>query len=125
MSEQTHDTEVSPHAGSLILVVEDDSQIRRFLRATLGTHGYQVTEVITGQDAINQVSLQHPDLIILDLGLPYMDGLDVIRQLREWCTTPIIVVSAREHEHDKVQTLDTGADDYLTKPFGTDELLAR
>src|SRR5579859_494444 len=109
----------------MILVVEDDSQIRRFLRATLTTHGYQVAEVTTGQEALNQISLKHPDIIILDLGLPNMDGLDVIRALREWSSTPIIVVSARELERDKVQALDAGADDYLTKPFGTDELLAR
>ncbi|HLY29022.1 MAG TPA: response regulator [Aggregatilineales bacterium] len=125
MSEQANPGENAPNAGSMILVVEDDSQIRRFLRATLTTHGYQVAEVTTGQEALNQISLKHPDLIILDLGLPNMDGLDVIRALREWSSTPIIVVSARELERDKVQALDAGADDYLTKPFGTAELLAR
>jgi two-component system KDP operon response regulator KdpE len=113
-------------SGSLvILVVEDDPQMRRFLRATLTTSGYRLLEASTAQDGIRQASVQHPDLIILDLGLPDMDGLDVTRQLREWSTTPIIVLSARNQEHDKVMALDAGADDYLTKPFGTSELLAR
>ncbi len=112
-------------AGPLILVIEDDGQIRRFLRATLTSNGYRVLEVTGGQEGIRQVSTQHPDLVILDLGLPDLDGLDVTRQLREWTTTPIIVVSAREQERDKVLALDAGADDYLTKPFGTEELLAR
>jgi two-component system KDP operon response regulator KdpE len=111
--------------GALILVIEDDSQIRRFLRATLSAHGYRVIETTQGQDGIRQVSMQRPDVIILDLGLPDMDGLDVTRQLREWTATPIIIVSAREQERDKVAALDVGADDYLTKPFGTEELLAR
>ena len=115
----------APNSGSLILIIEDDAQIRRFLRATLSTHGYRVSEVTRGYDGIVQVSTQHPDLIILDLGLPDIDGLDVTRQLREWVSAPIIVVSARQQEHDKVEALDAGADDYLTKPFGTDELLAR
>ncbi len=113
-----------PH-GALILVVEDDSQIRRFLRVTLGSAGYQLLEATTGQEGIKHASLQHPDLIILDLNLPDMDGLDVARQLREWTTTPIIVLSARNQEKEKVAALDAGADDYLTKPFGTEELLAR
>lgn len=109
----------------LILVVEDDPQMRRFLRATLSASGYRLLEATTAQDAIRQASLQYPDLIILDLGLPDMDGLEVTRQLREWTTTPIIVLSARNQESDKVMALDVGADDYLTKPFGTSELLAR
>lgn len=113
-------------SGSLvILVVEDDPQMRRFLRATLTTSGYRLLEASTAQDGIRQASVQHPDLIILDLGLPDMDGLEVTRHLREWSTTPIIVLSARNQEHDKVMALDAGADDYLTKPFGTSELLAR
>ena len=114
------------NSGSqLILVVEDDPQMRRFLRATLTSNGYKFLEASTAQDGIRQASLQHPDLIILDLGLPDMDGLDVTRQLREWSSTPIIVLSARDQENDKVMALDAGADDYLTKPFGTSELLAR
>lgn len=109
----------------LVLVIEDDPQIRRFLKATLIDNGYNYLDAASGQDGLRQVGLQHPDLIILDLGLPDLDGLEVTRRLREWTSTPIIVLSARNHEHDKVDALDAGADDYLTKPFGTAELLAR
>lgn len=109
----------------IILVIEDDPQIRRFLRGTLTDEGYHYLEAATAQDGLRQVGMQHPDLIILDLGLPDLDGLEVTRRLREWTTTPIIVLSARHREHDKVDALDAGADDYLTKPFGTAELLAR
>ena len=111
--------------ASLILVIEDDSQIRRFLRVTLTSNHYNLIEATTGQEGIRQVGLHHPDLIILDLGLPDLDGLEVTRQLREWTSTPIIVLSVRSQEQDKVAALDLGADDYLTKPFGTEELLAR
>lgn len=117
--------ETPTQAAGLILVIEDDSQIRRFLRTTLTSNGYQLLEATSGQDGLRQVSIQHPDLIILDLGLPDMDGLEVTRQLREWTAIPIIILSARDKEGDKVKALDLGADDYLTKPFGTDELLAR
>lgn len=117
--------ETPTQAAGLILVIEDDSQIRRFLRTTLTSNGYQLLESTSGQDGLRQVSIQHPDLIILDLGLPDMDGLEVTRQLREWTAIPIIILSARDKEGDKVKALDLGADDYLTKPFGTDELLAR
>ena len=106
-------------------MIEDDLQIRRFLRVTLSSSGYQLLEATSAQEGIKQVGLQHPDLIILDLNLPDLDGLDVARQLREWTATPIIVLSARNQEKDKVAALDAGADDYLTKPFGTEELLAR
>ncbi|NLF79457.1 MAG: response regulator [Chloroflexi bacterium] len=116
---------MSDEAGALILAIEDDPQILRFLRTTLTSSGYRLIEAITGGEGINQVALRHPDIIILDLGLPDLDGLDVTRRLREWSETPIIVVSAREKERDKVEALDAGADDYLTKPFGTAELLAR
>jgi two-component system KDP operon response regulator KdpE len=109
----------------LILVIEDDSQIRRFLRVTLSSSGYNLIEATSGGDGIKQVGLHHPDLIILDLNLPDQDGLEVARNLREWTTTPIIVLSVRNQEKDKVAALDVGADDYLTKPFGTEELLAR
>lgn len=109
----------------LILVVEDDPQMRRFLRTTLTSNGYDYLEAATAQEGIKQTGLHHPDLIILDLGLPDMDGLDVTRQLREWTNTPIVVLSARDREDDKIVALDAGADDYLTKPFGTGELLAR
>ncbi len=109
----------------LILVIEDDSQIRRFLRVTLTSNNYDLIEAVTAQEGIKQVGLHHPDLIILDLGLPDFDGFEVARQLREWTTTPIIVLSVNDREQDKVAALDAGADDYLTKPFGTNELLAR
>jgi two-component system KDP operon response regulator KdpE len=111
--------------GALILAIEDDTQILRFLRTTLASNGYKLAEATTGNDGLKQVALRHPDVIILDLGLPDLDGLEVTRRLREWSSTPIIVVSAREKERDKVEALDAGADDYLTKPFGTAELLAR
>lgn len=109
----------------LILVIEDEPQMRRFLRATLTSNDYDVLEAGTAQEGLKLVGLRHPDLIILDLGLPDMDGLDVTRQLREWTNTPIVVLSARNREDDKIVALDAGADDYLTKPFGTGELLAR
>jgi two-component system KDP operon response regulator KdpE len=109
----------------VILVIEDDPQIRRFLRATLMDNGYHYLEATTALEGLRQVGMQHPDLIILDLGLPDLDGLEVTRRLREWTETPIIVLSARQQERDKVNALDAGADDYLTKPFGTAELLAR
>jgi two-component system KDP operon response regulator KdpE len=117
-------TSDKPHSP-LILVIEDDPQIRRFLRATLADYGYNHLEATTGQEGLRLVGLQHPDLIVLDLGLPDLDGLEVTRRLREWTATPIIVLSARNAERDKVDALDAGADDYLTKPFGTAELLAR
>lgn len=109
----------------LVLVIEDEAPIRRFLKTTLSAHGYGFQEALNGADGIQAVAKQNPDLIILDLGLPDMDGLDVIKQIREWSETPIIVLSAREQEGDKVTALDEGADDYLTKPFGVSELLAR
>jgi two-component system, OmpR family, KDP operon response regulator KdpE len=105
--------------------IEDEPQIRRFLRATLAAHGYRVIEAGSGKDGLSQAAAQLPDVIILDLGLPDLDGLEVTRQLREWTTTPIIVLSARGQEHDKIAALDAGADDYLTKPFSIGELQAR
>jgi two-component system, OmpR family, KDP operon response regulator KdpE len=109
----------------LVLIVEDEPQVMRFLRATLPGHGYRVLEAATGSDALTQAATRLPDLILLDLGLPDLDGVDVTRRIREWSGTPIIVISARESERQKVDALDSGADDYLTKPFGTGELLAR
>jgi two-component system KDP operon response regulator KdpE len=106
-------------------VVEDEAQVMRFLRATLGAHGYRLAEAVTGQQALLLATTRPPDLILLDLGLPDLDGVEVARRLREWSTTPIIVLSARGKEGDKIQALDAGADDYLTKPFGAGELLAR
>src|SRR5499433_2216294 len=109
----------------LILVIDDEPPIRRFLRAALLAHGYQVLEATTAQEGLTQATMHQPALIILDLGLPDLDGLELTRRLREWSTMPIIVLSARGQESDKVAALDAGADDYLTKPFGVGELLAR
>jgi two-component system, OmpR family, KDP operon response regulator KdpE len=108
-----------------VVLIEDEPQIRRFLRATLTGQGYRLYEVGTGADALVEVAQRQPDVVILDLGLPDMDGLDVIRQLREWSAVPIIVLSARGQERDKVTALDAGADDYVSKPFSAGELLAR
>jgi two-component system, OmpR family, KDP operon response regulator KdpE len=108
-----------------LLVVEDEAQMRRFLRTSLTTHGYRVVEATTGEEALTLAKGHNPELVLLDLGLPDMDGLEVSRKLREWMKAPIIVVSARGQEEDKVKALDEGADDYLTKPFGTAELMAR
>ena len=112
-------------ATPCILVIEDEQEIRRFLRASLGNHNYQVIEADNARDGLRQAEDQHPDLVLLDLGLPDVDGLEVIRRMRDWTTTPIIVVSARGREAEKVAALDAGADDYLTKPFSVGELLAR
>lgn len=108
-----------------ILVVDDEPAVRRFLRASLSSHGHEVLEAATGQEALSAVLARRPDLIILDLGLPDIDGVQVTRRLREWSQIPIIILSVREHETDKVAALDAGADDYLTKPFGIGELSAR
>src|SRR5574338_507159 len=108
-----------------VLVVDDEAPIRRYLRAALGAQGLTVYESASGEEAIQAVLADRPDIIILDLGLPGMDGIEVTRRLREWLQTPIIVLSVREAEQDKIAALDAGADDYLTKPFGTGELMAR
>lgn len=109
----------------LILVIEDEVAIRKFLRAALTAAGYRMNEVGTAREGLMQVSMQPPDLVILDLGLPDGDGLGVTRQIRGWSSVPIVVLSARGQESDKVAALDAGADDYLTKPFAVGELLAR
>lgn len=114
-----------PSGGPMILIVEDEPQIRRFLRASLGAQGYRVTEVDTAQGGLLQATTVQPDTIILDLGLPDLDGLELIREIRTWSKVPILVLSARGQEQDKVRALDAGADDYLTKPFGVNELVAR
>jgi len=108
-----------------VLVVDDEHSIRRLLTTSLGAHGFTVLEAATGNDALLAVAEQRPDVILLDLGLPDIDGLEVTRRLREWSSTPIIILSVREQEGDKVAALDAGADDYMTKPFGISELLAR
>jgi two-component system KDP operon response regulator KdpE len=112
-------------AGQRVLVVDDEIPIRRYLRAALGAQGFSVFEAASGQEAIQAVLADRPDLIILDLGLPDMDGIQITRMLREWSQIPIIILSVREAEVDKIAALDAGADDYLTKPFGTGELMAR
>jgi two-component system KDP operon response regulator KdpE len=108
-----------------VLVIEDEVQMRRFLRASLSNNGYQVYESETAADGLAQAASRNPDLVLLDLGLPDQDGLVVTERLREWARMPIIVISARGKEEDKIKALDVGADDYLTKPFGIGELLAR
>jgi two-component system KDP operon response regulator KdpE len=108
-----------------ILLIEDDPQIRRFLRTSLGVQGYELIEAETGNDGLALAASQVPDVVVLDLGLPDLEGIEVIRRLREWSSMPIIILSARGQERDKVANLDAGADDYLTKPFGMAELLAR
>jgi two-component system KDP operon response regulator KdpE len=114
-----------PDNAPLLLIVEDELPIRRFLRTALSGEGYRLAEAETGQQAIHLAAQQPPDLVILDLGLPDIDGQEVLRQLREWLHAPIIILSARDQEPQKIQALDHGADDYLTKPFASGELLAR
>ena len=111
--------------GARILVVDDEPQIRRLLKATLAARGYEVALAEDGQEALDVAASWRAEVILLDLGLPKIDGLEVCRQVREWSLAPIIVLTVRDSEEDKVKALDLGADDYLTKPFGTDELLAR
>ena len=108
-----------------ILLIEDERQMRRFLRVTLQSEKYGLIEAETAAEGLSQAATRSPDIVLLDLGLPDMDGLEVIKKLREWSLVPIIVISAREQEGDKIKALDEGADDYLTKPFGAGELLAR
>src|SRR6185369_5373563 len=108
-----------------VLVVDDERAIQRFLRASLEENGYAVVEALSGRSALELAVAKKPDVILLDLSLPDMDGLDVLKRLREWTSAPVIVVSARGQESDKISGLDRGADDYLTKPFGVEELLAR
>lgn len=108
-----------------ILVIEDELPIRRFLRASLANEGYHLTEAVSGEEGLRLAASQPPDLIILDLGLPDLDGQEVLQRLREWFTAPIIILSARDQETQKIKALDNGADDYVTKPFGTGELMAR
>ena len=115
----------SPVAGPKVLIVDDEPQIRRFLRASLQSHDYAVIEAENGKEAVRACTVQRPDLVVLDLGLPDMDGLDVIALLREWSTVPIIVLSIRSDDADKIDALDRGANDYVTKPFSMGELLAR
>ena len=109
----------------VVVLIEDEPQIRRFLRATLTGQGYRLFEAATAADGLVEVASRQPDVVIIDLGLPDLDGLEVIRRLREWSKVPVIVLSARGQERDKVGALDAGADDYVSKPFSAGELLAR
>ena len=123
-------SEASAAAGGeapppVIVLIEDEPQIRRFLRATLGSQGYRLHEATNGEDGLIEAASRQPDVVIIDLGLPDIDGLEVIRRLRQWSRLPIIVLSARGQERDKVAALDAGADDYVSKPFGVGELQAR
>jgi two-component system KDP operon response regulator KdpE len=108
-----------------VVIIEDDPQMRRFLRASLGGQGFRIHEAETGRQGLILAGNRKPDLVILDLGLPDMDGVEVVKSLRQWTGLPIVVLSARSRESDKIEALDAGADDYLTKPFGIGELLAR
>jgi two-component system, OmpR family, KDP operon response regulator KdpE len=108
-----------------VLVIDDEPQIRRLLRVTLESNGYQVVDAANGQEGIIQAAQCRPQLVLLDLGLPDLDGVTVLKRLREWSRVPVIVLSVRDRETDKIAALDEGADDYVTKPFGTAELLAR
>ena len=109
----------------LILVIEDDKPVRTLITTTLKAHDYRYLEAPTGETAILESTSHNPDILLLDLGLPDMDGIEVLKSVRKWSSLPVVVVSARHHEHDKVEALDYGADDYISKPFGTSELLAR
>jgi len=117
----------APATGSpaLALVVEDEAPMRRFLRAALESAGYRVVLAETGADGLREAASRSPDVVVLDLGLPDLDGLEVVRRLRDWSAVPIVVLSARGREKDKIEALDGGADDYVTKPFAVGELLAR
>jgi two-component system, OmpR family, KDP operon response regulator KdpE len=117
-------TEPSPHKPTA-LIVDDELQIRRLLRVCLEADGYRVLEAGTGQEAISEAAQRRPDVVVLDLGLPDMEGVAVLKRLREWSRVPVVVLSVRDREEDKIAALDNGADDYVTKPFGTGELLAR
>ncbi len=108
-----------------VLIVDDEPQILRFLRTTLSANGFDVVEAATGAEALRHAAADAPDVIVLDLGLPDMDGKDVIKKLREWSQTPVVVLSARARELEKIEALDAGADDYVNKPFGIGELMAR
>jgi two-component system, OmpR family, KDP operon response regulator KdpE len=118
-------TDARTSHAALVLVIEDDRSMRRLLKAALENNGYRLVEAENGEEGLRQAATRSPDLVLLDLGLPDLDGLEVTRRLREWSAVPIIVLTARGQEADKIRTLDAGADDYVTKPFAVEELLAR
>lgn len=111
--------------GAKILIIDDEPQIRKLLRVTLNAHGFEAAEAPTGQEGLLQATMVRPDLIVLDLGLPDMTGMEVLDHIREWSQVPIIILTAQDQEQDKVAALDRGADDYVTKPFGMGEFMAR
>ncbi len=115
----------TPAVKPAVLVIDDELQIRRLLRVCLEANGYRVLEAANGQEGISAAAQHRPDVVLLDLGLPDMDGVTVLKRLREWSQVPVVVLSVRDREEDKIRALDNGADDYVTKPFGTGELLAR
>ena len=127
MSPETPKTPPAGHATPppLVLVIEDEEPIRRFLRTGLESQGFKLVEAANAKDGLAQAATRAPDVVLLDLGLPDMDGFDLVRKIREWSTIPIVVLSARGQERDKIHALDAGADDYVTKPFSMGELLAR
>ncbi|MEW9699600.1 response regulator [Paenibacillus sp. SI8] len=112
-------------SGAKILLIDDEPQIRKLLRVTLQAHGFEVAEAATGQEGLLQATMVRPDLTVLDLGLPDMTGMEVLQQIREWSQVPIIILTAQDQEQDKITALDRGADDYVTKPFGMGEFMAR
>lgn len=115
----------TPAVNPTVLVIDDELQIRRLLRVCLEANGYRVLDAATGQEGISAAAQHRPDVVLLDLGLPDLDGVAVLKRLREWSEVPVVVLSVRDREEDKITALDNGADDYVTKPFGTGELLAR
>jgi len=117
--------QTSKKTSSIVLVIDDEPQIRRLLRVTLEANGYEVFDAVNGQDGIAQAAQRRPEIILLDLGLPDLDGVEVLKRIREWSRVPVIILSVRDRENDKIAALDVGADDFVTKPFGSGELLAR
>jgi two-component system KDP operon response regulator KdpE len=118
-------TTPAPKSKIAALIIDDEPQIRRLLRVTLEAHGYAVTDAATGNEGIIQAAQAQPEIILLDLGLPDLDGVEVLKRIREWSRVPVIILSVRDRENDKVAALDAGADDFVTKPFSSGELLAR
>lgn len=116
---------MSDTTGAQVLIIDDETQIRRFLKITLEANGYHVYETTSGEESIVRTAQLRPDLVILDMSLPDLDGLEVLKRLREWTQVPVIILSVRDSDTDKVRALDAGADDYLTKPFSVEELMAR
>jgi len=117
--------QISRKTSTVVLVIDDEPQIRRLLRVTLEANGYKVFEAATGSDGVVQAAQCRADIVLLDLGLPDLDGVEVLKRLREWSRVPVIILSVRDREDDKVAALDAGADDFVTKPFSSGELLAR